>query len=81
MSGKEITMQQTKIIDELIKLPESEILFIMEKTLHIVRGRIKKRESDRKQKLMEAANALYEDYSNDEELKVFTALDGEAFHE
>jgi hypothetical protein len=78
---KEATMKQQKIIEELTKLPESEILFIMEKTLHIVREKFDKSETEKKQQLKAAAKALYDDYANDEELTVFTALDSEAFHE
>ena len=78
-------MPQYKIIDELKKLPESEILMILEKTLHFVREKSRQMEKQRfkinKLQLTAAANALYKDYSTDDELTIFTELDSENFHE
>lgn len=78
-------MQRSKIIDELKKLPESEILMILEKTLHFIRKEYRQMERQRfkinKQHLTIAAKALYKDYTADDELTIFTDIDSEDFHE
>jgi len=76
-------MKQSEIIDELRKLPEPEILAVIEKSLRFIRERFHGsggREVT-KQRLMKASEALLKDYSTDEELTVFAEIDAEDFNE
>ena len=69
---------------ELVKgLPYVDQLTIAEAILHSVLEQEKglSKVGDDDTKLSIAAEALYEDYKNDEELTIFTQLDGEAIHE
>jgi len=73
---------QTKIIQELNKLSNTERLTIIEASLHLIHNDIhtaKHLRTDRKQ-LSCAAKALLADYSEDGEMTIFTSLDGEDFH-
>ena len=76
-------MKQSEIIKELTKLPESEILEVIEKSLQFIRGRFYGRDERTaiQQQLKNAAKILIPDYSTDTELTVFTAIDSEDFHE
>ena len=69
------TMETREIIRVIRKLPVSKRMLIVERTLKTIR------ESETRKKMVEAANALLEDYKNDKELTVFTQLDYEAFYE
>jgi hypothetical protein len=74
---------QTKMIQELNKLSNSERLTIIEASLHLIRNDIhtaKHLRTDRKRQLSCAAKALLADYSEGGEMTIFTSLDGEDFH-
>ena len=67
-------MTMTAIIREINKLPLSERLLLVEKTLKSIR-------QQKEQSLNEAAQTLYNDYKTDKDLTVFTKLDAESFYE
>jgi hypothetical protein len=67
-------MTATAIIDEINRLPLTEKLLVVEKTLEAIR-------QEKKLSLKEAANLLYNDYKSDKELTIFTQLDTEPFYE
>jgi hypothetical protein len=67
-------MTATAIIDEINRLPLTEKLLVVEKTLEAIR-------QEKKLSLKEAANLLYDDYKSDKELTIFTQLDTEPFYE
>ncbi len=50
-------------------------MLIIEKTLKTLR------ESETREKMKDAANTLFDDYSNNKELTEFTVLDCESFYE
>ncbi len=68
-------METKEIIKVIQNLPVSKRMLIVERTLKTIR------ESETRKKMVEAANALFEDYKNDEELTIFTLLDYETFYE
>ena len=68
-------MQTVKIIQEIQRLSLANRFYIVEETLKS----IKKEEMRHQMEL--AANELYDDYVNDEELTAFTALDFEHIYE
>ena len=68
-------METKEIIKAIKKLPVNKRLLIIEKTLRTIR------ESEIRNKVIEAADALYEDYSENKELTEFTLLDCESFYE
>jgi len=67
-------MTTTNIIQELERLPLTEKLFVIERTLKSIRT-----EKERNMKI--AVDNLYEDYAKDKELTIFTKLDKEPFYE
>ncbi len=67
-------MTTENIIRELDKLPLTEKLLVIERTLKSIR--IEKQKS-----LKTAVDSLYDEYKNDTELTVFTQLDNEPFYE
>lgn len=69
-------MTNTKIVEEINRLPIAEQIYIVEIVLKNIRQRAEKTPS-----LAEGARALLHDYENDGELTAFTALDGEDFYE
>lgn len=76
-------MLQTKMIKELNKLTNTERMTIIEASLHLICDDIymeKHPRTDIKRQLSCAAKALLADYSEDDEMTVFTSLDGEDFH-
>ena len=81
--GKNLHMGVSQILDLVRQLPNNEQLAIAEAILHSLltqeKGNSSSYEPDAK--LAIAAEALFEDYAKDEELTIFTQLDGEAFHE
>ena len=68
-------MRTNEIIREIQQLPIKKRMYVVEKTMHSIR----KEEDD--DKLKRAANALYEDYKNDEALTSFTNIDFDNFYE
>ena len=67
-------MTMTAIIREINKLPLTEKLLLVEKTLKSIR-------QQKEHSLDNAVKALYDDYKSDRELTMFTKLDAEAFYE
>jgi hypothetical protein len=71
----EDSMETVEIIQKIDPLPMTQKMLIVEKIIHSIR------EEEQKTILEEAANALYNDYKNDENLTDFTSLDYEEFYE
>jgi hypothetical protein len=69
-------MTNTKIVEEINRLPLSEQIYIVEIVLKNIR-----RETETTPSLAEGAKALLHDYENNRELTAFTSLDGEDFYE
>ena len=67
-------MTMTAIIREINKLPLTEKLLLVEKTLKSIR-------QQKEHSLDNAVQVLYNDYKSDKELTVFTKLDAESFYE
>lgn len=67
-------MTTENLIRELDKLPLTEKLLVIERTLKSIR-------TERQKSLKAAVDGLYDDYKNDKELTVFTQLDSEPFYE
>jgi len=77
-------MQHTEILTEIIRLPLSERIAVIESALVPVRKELHLTEithRDMTQQMSEAAEALYTDYLENDELTAFTALDSEDFYE
>jgi hypothetical protein len=76
-------MSKTEILEELKKLTPAERLSVIETALQQLRGDLERtepaRENEKKQ-LEFAAEALFADYTADDELRAFSVLDGEDFH-
>lgn len=70
-----IIMNTFEIYREIIKMPRAKRILIIEKTIKSIRSKEKKR------KLKYAAEMLLDEYKNNSELTVFTALDFEDFYE
>ncbi|HNX74679.1 MAG TPA: hypothetical protein PLM07_15175 [Candidatus Rifleibacterium sp.] len=68
-------MGTKEILSAIKKLPVSDRMLIVEKTLKNIR------EAAIKKSMEEAAEALLEDYKSDKELTVFTSIDFESFYE
>jgi hypothetical protein len=68
-------MKTRELIKEIQKLPARKRIYVIERTMHILR-----KQEDESQ-LKKAAKALQKDYLNDEELTAFTDLDMESFYE
>jgi len=68
-------MKTQEIIKEIQQLPVSKRIYIIERTIHFIR-----KQEEQKQ-LETAADALYDDYKNDDKLTAFTNLDFEDFYE
>jgi len=78
-------MTQTEFLEELKKLSTRERLEIIEAAIHLLQEDLRQIEQpltrlERKQQLAAAAEALLSDYTEDDELTSFTALDSEDFH-
>jgi predicted metallopeptidase len=67
-------MTPANIIRELERLPVTDKLFVIERTLKSIR-------TEKGKGLKAAVDNLYEDYKLDKELTVFTQLDIEPFYE
>jgi len=80
-------MSTTDILEQLGALSLPERLSVLESALHRIREELAGRGTagDASQGLSEqitrAAEALRQDYTSDDELTAFTALDGEPLHE
>ncbi len=68
-------MEAVKIINEIQRLPIVQRIYIVEKTMSLLR---KQEESN---SMSIAAEALLNDYTADKELTAFTNLDFEDFYE
>ena len=68
-------MGAKEILIAIKKLPVSERILIVEKTLKNIR------EAALKKNLESAAEALLEDYKSDRELTAFSSIDFESFYE
>lgn len=67
-------MTTANILEEINKLPLTDKLLIIEKTLKIIR-------QDSQPDLTQAVDNLYNEYKTDKELTIFTELDTESFYE
>jgi hypothetical protein len=67
-------MTTSAIIQEIDRLPLTDKLIVVKKTLEAIRN-------EKVQTLQFAANQLYNDYLEDKELIEFTLLDSEPFYE
>ena len=67
-------MTTENILRELDKLPLTEKLLVIERTLKSIR-------TEKQGSLKAAVDSLYDDYKNNKELAVFTQLDNEPFYE
>lgn len=77
-------MGVSQILELVRQLPYEEQLAIAEAILHSDLEQERKYiqpDENLDEQLAIAAEALFEDYAKDEELTIFTQLDGEAFHE
>ena len=63
-------MEAALILREIVKLPLSDKMLILEKTIKSIR-----KERGKKRNLAEGARALLKDYKTDKELIAFTSLD------
>jgi hypothetical protein len=68
-------MGTKEILTAIKKLPVSDRMLIVEKTLKNIR------EAAIKKNMEEAADALLEDYKSNKDLTVFTSIDFESFYE
>lgn len=68
-------MQTTELIKEIQRLPISKRFQIVEETIKSIK------KDEVKNQMEFAANALYDDYVNDQELTAFQSLDFEDFYE
>ncbi len=68
-------METQEILEAIKKLPVNKQMLIIEKTLKTIRERFTRKT------MADAADALYDDYSGNEELVEFTVLDCESFYE
>lgn len=64
----------TSIINEMNKLPLTEKLLLMKKTLDAIN-------KEKQQLTANAADTLYNDYKHDKELTIFTQIDTDSFYE
>ena len=67
-------MTTALLVREISKLPLTERLLVVEKTLKSIR-------QDKQRGLRQAVDALFPDYQTDPELTAFTGLDAEPFYE
>ncbi len=67
-------MTTANIIRELDRLPLTDKLFVIERTLKSIR-------TEKEKSLKAAVESLYDDYKTDKELTAFTMLDKEPFYE
>jgi hypothetical protein len=65
--------ETANILDEIREMPAERRMWLAEQIIHSVR------EEEQNQSLEKAVAAVVDDYNNDQELTVFTALDTERF--
>ena len=68
-------MKNTELIKEIQKLPLRKRIYIIERTLRLIR----KQEEANQMEI--AAESLYKDYKDNKELTAFTNIDFENFYE
>lgn len=68
-------MTKNELIQELGRLPIHERLYVIERLLHSIRV-----QADQNQ-MQEAADTLYQDYKQDQEVTAFTDIDLDNFYE
>jgi len=68
-------MNTKEIIQEIQKLPVSKRIYVIERSMHLIR------KQEEENQLKRAADELYKDYLTDKELTSFTNLDLESFYE
>lgn len=68
-------MKTNELIKEIQRLPIQKRMFVIEKTIHLLRMHEDANE------LKKAADSLSADYRTDKELTAFTDLDFEGFYE
>jgi len=68
-------METREIIKQIVNLPIEDKLLLLERTLHSIR------EVNLKEKMNRAVSELYEEYTINKELTVFTEIDFENFYE
>jgi hypothetical protein len=67
-------MTAANIIRELDRLPLTDKLFVIERTLKAIR-------TEKERSLKVAVDGLYDDYRTDKDLTAFTKIDKEPFYE
>ncbi len=67
-------MTTANIISALERLPLTDRLFVIERTLRSIR-------TEKEKSLRHTVDGLYDDYKTDKELTAFTQLDTEPFYE
>ncbi len=77
-------MTTQQIIEELKRLPVTDVLHVIEAAVEQVRAELGVASTTRtqlslKEQLAKAADALWQDYTADAELRAFSVLDGEKF--
>jgi hypothetical protein len=78
-------MVQTEILEELKKLSPKQRIEVIVSAIHLLQEDLRQVEQpltrmERKRQLAMAAEALLPHYEEDNELTIFTSLDGEDFH-
>jgi hypothetical protein len=68
-------MQTVDLIQEIQRLPLNKRFYVVEETLKSIKN------EEMRHQMELAANELYNDYVNDNELTAFTSLDFENFYE
>ncbi len=68
-------MKTRELIDEIQKLPMKKRIYVIERTMHIMR------KQEEEVQMKKAADSLYHDYLTNAELTVMTNLDFENFYE
>jgi len=68
-------MRTLEIIKEIERLPMQKQIYVIEKTIHLIR-----KQEDINQ-MSKASNLLLSDYKSDRELTAFTNLDCDDFYE
>jgi hypothetical protein len=72
---KSAPMKTKELIKEIQKLPLRKRIYIIERSMSIIR------KNDIENQMEKAAEVLFEDYTEDKELTIFTNLDFENFYE
>lgn len=64
-------MNAKELIEEIQKLPFRDRMYVIERSMHLIR------KQEEEEEMKRAAAAMYEDYLTDPELTAFTNIDGE----